>query len=118
MDMETVDSTVNAQHRVNGCGQGRNEVEVVGDVGEAFSLSLSLSLSLRLGSPTICRAKAHTDNPLSIQTEYGLPWTRLPVLHVLRFNRIQILSGPALRHIRQVKMVAKIQTGQQKSKIR
>ena len=112
MDMETVDSTVNAQHRVNGCGQGRNEVEVVGDVGEAFSLSL------RLGSPTICRAKAHTDNPLSIQTEYGLPWTRLPVLHVLRFNRIQILSGPALRHIRQVKMVAKIQTGQQKSKIR
>ena len=41
MDMETVDSTVNAQHRVNGCGQGRNEVEVVGDVGEAFSLSLS-----------------------------------------------------------------------------
>ena len=46
MDMETVDSTVNAQHRVNGCGQGRNEVEVVGDVGEAFSLSLSLSLSL------------------------------------------------------------------------
>ena len=45
MDMETVDSTVNAQHRVNGCGQGRNEVEVVGDVGEAISLSLSLSLS-------------------------------------------------------------------------
>ena len=71
MDMETVDSTVNAQHRVNGCGQGRNEVEVVGDVGEAFSLSLSLSLSLRLGSPTICRAKAHTDNPLYRQsTEY------------------------------------------------
>ena len=45
MDMKVVDSTVNAQHRVNGCGQGRNEVEVVGDVGEAFSLSLSLSLS-------------------------------------------------------------------------
>lgn len=102
---------------------GKKEVEVVGVVGEAFSLSL------RLGSPTICRAKAHTDNH-SYMYIYKVPWTRLRVLHVLQLQLIQksihttsqfatrILSGPALRHIRQVKMVAKIQTGQQKSKIR
>ena len=41
MDMEAVDSTANAQYRVNCCGLGSKEGEVVGDVGEAFSLSLS-----------------------------------------------------------------------------
>ena len=83
MDMEAVDSTANAQYRVNCCGLGSKEGEVVGDVGEAFSLSLSLSLSLRLGSPTICRAKAHTDNHSYV---YKVPWTRLRVLHGLHGN--------------------------------
>lgn len=66
VDMEAVDSTANAQYRVNCCGLGSKEGEVVGDVGEAFSLSL------RLGSPTICRAKAHSDNASSmvLYTEY------------------------------------------------
>ena len=123
MDMEAVDSTANAQYRVNCCGLGSKEGEVVGDVGEAFSLSLSLSLSLSdwdrrrsaeprriaITPPLWCSMQSIMDETTSAT------WTTRQLIQTFCY---MILSEPALRHIRQVKMVAKIQTGQQKSKIR
>lgn len=123
MDMGVVDSKINAQHRVSGCGQGRKKLK---------SSELLVKLSLFLSSDWDRRRSAEPrripiTTPMYIKY---VPWTRLRVLHVLQLQLIQksihttsqfatrILSGPALRHIRQVKMVAKIQTGQQKSKIR
>ena len=44
MDMKVVDSTVNAQHRVNDCGQGRKKLKSW-EMLVKLSLSLSLSLS-------------------------------------------------------------------------
>lgn len=117
VDMEAVDSTANAQYRVNCCGLGSKEGEVVGDVGEAFSLSLSdwdrrrsaEPRRIAITPPLWCSIQSIMDETTSAT------WTTRQLIQTFCY---MILSEPALRHIRQVKMVAKIQTGQQKSKIR